>query len=194
MQENNDTEAELHCPYCGCKVQPNSKFCSNCGKDMIRIFHTVRTEKRPLGLTVIAVLWVLGGIFNFLGSFSSIISDVQVLSLLSSSLIHNWFKFGVLAELGISLLVLVLSLIQLATCYGLWAGKSWAWKTAFSVAILLVVCNTSLLLLYTSAPAELGIDATLAAGSVPWSIIWAVIICSYLRKPHVKQYLGIGTR
>lgn len=180
----------IKCSYCGVESPDDSDFCGNCG-------HALKKEqvkmKRPLGLTVIAVFWVFGGILNLLGSFSLIISDFQVLPLLSSSLIHNWFRFGVLAELGISLLVLVLSLTQLATCYGLWVGKPWAWKTAFFVAILLVVSNASLFLLYASAPTELGIDATFAGVFVPWSIVWAVIICSYLRKPHVKQYLQIGT-
>ena len=142
--------------------------------------------KRPTGLTIIAILWLLGGLYNLYISSQTINSDLGVLSSL-----YGWFKFGVPAELAISLLVFALGLAQMFTIYGLWTGKSWSYKLALAIPVLGVVISISLVGLYMSAPIELGIRESINWVLVGSSIFWAIIYWSYLRRPHVKEYLGV---
>jgi hypothetical protein len=59
------------------------------------------------------------------------------------------------------LLVFTLGLLHLFAIYGLWMGKSWSYKAALAMPILGAVSWISMALLYMSAPAELGVDASM---------------------------------
>jgi hypothetical protein len=146
---------------------------------------------RPTGLTIIAILWFLGGILNLFISSVLINSDLEVLPLLSDPMMKEWFKFAVPAELGIGLFAFSLGIIQMFTIVGLWMGKSWSYKMALAIPVLAAVGWIALGGLAMSAPIEFG-----GIESVPWlsigaSIFWAIMILSYLRKPHVKEYLRV---
>lgn len=152
---------------------------------------SIEARKRPTGLTIIAILWFLGGIYNLYMSSQVISDDLEVLPHLSDPWVAEWFKFGVPAELAISLLVFALGLIQLFTIIGLWTGKSWSYKLALAIPVLAVVSWISMAALYMSAPIELEIRESINWFAVLFSIFWMIIYWSYLRQPHVKEYLGV---
>jgi len=152
---------------------------------------SVEARKRPTGLTIIAILWFLGGIYNLYMSSQVISDDLEVLPHLSESWVAEWFKFGVPAELAINLLVCALGIIQMFTIIGLWTGKSWSYKLALAIPVLAVVSWISMAGLYISAPIELGIRESINWVPIGASIIWMIIYWSYLRKPHVKEYLRV---
>ncbi len=111
-----------------------------------------RTKKRPLGITILAILNVIGALLSFVIIFA--IPDYYLSFQLISAEIY----------LGIILITVVVSFIQLIVAYGLLKGISWAWTAEFA----LVIIN--------------GVLSGLVA------FIFAIIIIFYLTRPHVKDY------
>jgi hypothetical protein len=146
---------------------------------------------RPAGLTIIAILWFLGGIVNLYVSSTTISGDLEVLPLLSDPMVPEWFKFGVPAEIGINLFAFSFGIIQMFTIVGLWTGKSWSYKMALTIPVLAAVSWIAWGALFMSAPIELGFRESTKWVPIGASIFWAIIILSYLRKPHVKEYLSV---
>ena len=109
------------------------------------------SRRRPLGITIIAVLVAIGGIFTI------------IISLLAL------FAVGTNA-LGVGLLVfaIILGIIDLVLAYGLWTLKKWAfWTTAVLEAISL-------------ASALIGIASGNRTSSQITSLVFAVVILIYL--------------
>lgn len=149
---------------------------------------------RPSGLSLIAVFWFIFGLINVYLSFQTISLDLEVMPLLSDLYgAYASLGFGVLAELMLAILGLCLGLIQIVTVPGLWTGKSYSYKLALIVPILLLISNVSLVGLYTSAPAELELGFNIGTWIFPliMSMVWVIIFWQYLAKPHVKAFLGI---
>ena len=123
-------------------------------------------------------------------SSQGISADLEILPVVQSDpSIPEWFRLGVPAELGISLLSFAVGLFQLFTIYGLWTGKSWSYKLALAIPVLGAVSWILLAALYMSAPAELGLGAYINWVAVTTSIVWVGVYWWYLRRPHVKEYL-----
>jgi uncharacterized membrane protein HdeD (DUF308 family) len=77
-------------------------------------------ERRPLGVTIIAILTLIGGII-----------------FLASGL--------VLVIIGIGIILLALGIAYLVMAYGLWKGKGWAWTiTLILSAIGIIVALVSI--------------------------------------------------
>lgn len=154
----------------------------------------IEAGKRPTGLTIIAILWLLGGIYNLYMSSQGISANLAVLPYYwrrADIMRYQWFQFAVPAELAISILVFALGLIQIFTIYGLWTRKSWSYKLALAVPVFGVVTWILMIGLYMSAPIELGIWESINLVPVVSSTFWMIIYWSYLRQSHVKEYLGI---
>ena len=160
-----------------------------------------RELQRPLGLTIIAILFVIGGIFNIYGSFLTISEIVQVLPFLSSPYydIHEWFKFAVRGELVLSVCGLCLGFLQIAIVPGLWVGKPYSHKLTLAFTIAFVIVKISMVMLSASAPAELLAQAELNGGyelvsavlSACISMFWLIVYWTYFNKPHVKAFLRV---
>jgi len=159
---------------------------------MVERATSTEARKRPTGLTVIAILWFLGAIYNLYMSSQTINADLEALPHLSDPWVAEWFKFGVPAELGISLLVFALGLIQMFTIFGLWTGKSWSYRLALAIPLLAAVSWISMTGVYMSAPIELGIRESINWFPVGMSVLWIFVYWSYLRQPHVKKYLRVS--
>jgi len=179
------------CRQCGKEITQDAGFCPHCGTEQISYVTTPPSEarKRPRGLTIIAILWFIGGIYNLYISSQTISADLEALSYLSR--LPTWFRFGVPAELAINLLAFALGLIQMFTIYGLWTGKPWSYRLALAVPILAFVSVILEALLYLSAPIQYGLIDDINWAVVGGSIIGMGIYLSYLRQPHVKEYLGV---
>lgn len=149
--------------------------------------------KRPNGLTLIAIVWFIFGILNVYFSFQKINVDLRMWSSLSDSVVHEWFSFWVPAQWVLAILGLCLGLLQIITVLGLWTGKPYSYKLALIVTVLLVIGPISSAGLYASAPAELDMGFNVGTFIFPvvMSIVWIVIYWRYLRRPHVKAFLGI---
>ncbi|MBS3794676.1 MAG: hypothetical protein KGY80_07255 [Candidatus Thorarchaeota archaeon] len=85
---------------------------------------SVGGQERPLGITILAILQMLGGLF-------SLIAGAGMIALGAFSMY--------LAILGG--ILLLFGLISFYVGYGLWNMESWAWKVAIIVNIISIVLN-----------------------------------------------------
>jgi uncharacterized membrane protein (DUF2068 family) len=76
--------------------------------------------QRPLGVTVIAILTVIGGL-GFLGSGALIFALIPLLGIIIG---------GVLVIIGIAYFVMA---------YGLWNGRRWAWKLTLILSVIGII-------------------------------------------------------
>ena len=152
----------------------------------------IPTKNRPIGLAIISVLWFLGGIINLYNASTSISVDIDLLPILLE--LPEWFSFAVPIEIVLSIVIFGLGLIQMYEIYGLWTGKSWAYNLGFLIMILLVVIQSLVAVLYSTCPDYLvyAFDIYPNILGVIGSLAGLGIIYWYFRKPHVREYLGVG--
>ncbi len=149
--------------------------------------------KRPVGLTVISAVWLLFGLFNIYSAVQTINIDLENLPYLSGYGVPEWFNMAVPVELTLSVVALCVGLLQVLTIYGLLKGKKYAYKLGLGIPITLPIINTLFVVLYLSAPAgiDLNFNLSVYGGLIGGGIFWAIIYWQYLRKPHVKNFMGV---
>ena len=91
-------------------------------------------------------------------------------------------------------IVLALGLVQIVTVFGLWTGKKYSYKLALAVPVVHVVLSVCFVVLYATAPAELGLISSVGSSvfGLAVGLTFLVVIWWYLRKPHVKAFLGVA--
>ncbi len=123
---------------------------------------------RPLGVTILAVLGVIGGVaFLALAAFFAALAPT-----FAGEMEASMPFLSLLFALG-SIVFVVIGIVQIVISYGLWKGATWAWW----IYIILLA---------------LGIVSSLL--SLPHGVIGIVIngiIIYYLTRPHVKEYFGV---
>ena len=120
-------------------------------------------QKRPLGLTIIAILTIIAGLLALFGGFISL-----GVSTISSELEG-------LAFLGI--IATIIGIITLPAGYGLLKGKKWGWILAIVANIISILLNLAGVAGGTSDP-----------GSVIFGIAISALIIAYLMKPSTKAF------
>ena len=125
------------------------------------------TRMRPTGVTILAILQMLGGVLIFLVGIAAV-----SVSGMTSTL--GGYGYGYLAGvIGIvGGVIAVVGLIGIGLGYGLWKGKGWAWWATLIFSVLGI----------------LGSLVTLPSGVVGLLIEAAILY--YLTRPGVKQYFG----
>jgi hypothetical protein len=126
--------------------------------------------QRPTGVTIIAVLSAIGGVFGLLASlallgFGGAIAGATGLS------------GGMLLVAG--LIVLAYSILSLVLAYGFWTLQSWAWPLGVGVEVLGIV--QAVLQFMNDTRQIVSLVISLAIAGV---ILW------YLFQPHVKAAFG----
>jgi uncharacterized membrane protein (DUF2068 family) len=127
-----------------------------------------RKPGRPTGVTIIAVLEILGAlVMLFIGGLALALGEAAAASGLG-------LPSGLVAVLGG--IMLVLGLVMLVVAWGLWTGKGWAWTLAVVFIVLGIVVGV----------------AQMVAGGYHgiFTLIIQVIIVYYLFRPNVKAYFG----
>ena len=74
----------------------------------------MQQKQRPLGVTIIAILTIIGGI-----------------ALLSSG--------AVLIVVGVGVVLVILGIAYLVMAYGLWKGKRWAWTITLILSVIGII-------------------------------------------------------
>ncbi len=117
---------------------------------------------RPLGVTIIAVLLIVGGILGILEALD---------------LLGVWDLFGLDDNSGVGIGILIVAAANLLVGFGFWSLQGWAWTLAVIVTILRLV----------SAVVGLFIGG-LAGGII--GLVIVLIILWYLFRPEVKAAFG----
>ncbi|HNY89200.1 MAG TPA: hypothetical protein PK154_03625 [Methanoregulaceae archaeon] len=118
--------------------------------------------ERPLGITILAILWILGGLFWIMAG------------LLGGAVLGS-IGLGILgAALGI--ILFIIGIIDLLIGIGCLKGWGWIW----TVGVIVVIINIALHLL---ALVSGGIGAILG-------LAIGILILWYLFQPNVKAFFG----
>ena len=136
-------------------------------------------KKRPTGVTVIAVLVIIGGILLLLAG----IGGVAVGSLFISQIIGLGFVI-------IGAIILAVGIGYLVVSYGLLKGKRWSW-TITVVLLFIGIAIDVVSIIFGSFAINMDTSSFLVtnSGSIA-GIVISVIILYYLYRPHVKSYFG----
>lgn len=125
--------------------------------------------QRPTGVTVIAILAAIGGVFGLLAS-------LVLLGIGASGAVAG--NLGGLAFLA-GIFVLAYSILSLVLAYGFWTLKPWAWPLGIGVQVLGIV--QAVLQFMNDQSGIVSLVISLAISAV---ILW------YLYQPHVKAAFG----
>lgn len=137
-------------------------------------------KKRPTGVTVIAILIIIGGILLLLAG----IGGVAVGSLSISQIIGLGFVI-------IGAILLAVGIGYLVVSYGLLKGKRWSWTITVVLLFIGIAINVVSIIIfgYLTFDTDTSSFLTSNSGSIA-GIIISVIILYYLYRPHVKSYFG----
>ena len=133
--------------------------------------------ERPTGVTILAVLAVIGGLISLcFGGFMAFLGPAVGVGMTQQTGAAVGAAYGgLMAAMGIAFVIH--GLLQLVTAYGLFTLKGWAWLLAVAMQVLSLVLN--------------GIQ--IFRGQVGGAVIAILIaggILYYLFRPHVQQAFG----
>lgn len=130
---------------------------------------------RPLGVTILAILDILVGIFGLLAGVAVIGLSVLIDT---SALLGT--GGGILTGLGLIIggVIVVFSLIWLAVGFGFLNGKGWAWSLGMVFSVLSIL-------------GAIAFTALGSYGSIVGVVLWGVMIY-YLTRTRVKSFFGKG--
>lgn len=137
-------------------------------------------KKRPIGVTIIAILIIIGGILLLLAG----IAGVAVGSLSISQIIGLGFVI-------IGAILLAVGIGYIVVSYGLLKGKKWSWTITVVLLFIGIAINVVSIIIfgYFTFDTDTSSFLTTNSGSIA-GIIISVIILYYLYRPHVKSYFG----
>lgn len=153
---------------------------------------------RPTGVTILGVLFVIGGAFALLGGIGTLAAIPFAINMMPNA-VNNGLELNgspltpsqqsalieasgpTLAAIGV--ILIPLGIASLAVAYGLFKAKSWAWSIAVVLSAILFAINvvslvTGSMSAITSAVVGMAINA---------------IVLYYLSRRNVRQYFGKTT-
>jgi hypothetical protein len=153
------------------------------------------TKKRPLGVAVLAILWLLFGVYTIYASVQPILGDIDTLNNMAHyGYSGSWLNLGIPVELCLYIGVLFLGVVQIVSAVGLLKGSKSLYRLALVVLVAFVLVNLGAVILYYTGQAAFVILTnlfTVALLTFFLQIILAGIYWTYLKKTHVMAYFGI---
>jgi len=156
---------------------------------------------RPTGVTIIAILTIIGGAFSLIFGIGLITFSALLPTLPPSAFNQTDIQGNLtagqqlpipppdspmalqsfLGGLGIAFgaVLVAIGIVSFIVAYGLLKGRGWAWTATIILSIISIVWNAITL-----------VTAANFGGII--SIIISGIIIYYLYRPHVKAYFGKG--
>jgi hypothetical protein len=157
-------------------------------------------KSRPTGVTIIAILNIIGGVIMLFGAITliaigAILPTLPQTTFNQSGLqgnltagqvpvpppsVPHMVSQSLLGGIGIAsgIVLLAIAIVSFVVAYGLLKGLGWAWTVTVILSIISIVFNA----------------ISIATGNIAAiiSIIISGIIIYYLYRPHVKAYFGKG--
>jgi uncharacterized membrane protein len=162
----------------------------------------MKSQHRPIGVTIIAILTIIGGILLLISGLSlialgTLISITPSGTTTTSTNVNSHPMaqvFGIIsAAIGSALLVIGIGYIIMF--YGLLKGKRWAW----TITIILLIIGIAIQIISTTAGSvfNASISSSSSANSVISGIAGGIIgiainivVIYYLYRPNVKAFFG----
>lgn len=150
----------------------------------------MQKPSRPTGVTILAVLSILGAIAFLLGGAALIVVGLVIGTYAGSQLTNQITSSGysALASLtagtialvftAIGAILLILGFLYLAVAVGFLGGRGWAWTLGMIGYIIGIVLNI--------------VQIAFGSYSSAAGLIIGIIIVYYLTRPHVKAFFGKG--
>ena len=136
--------------------------------------------KRPTGVTVLAILDILGGIVGLAAGALFI----GIAALASSTLAAQYPALGSISGIvsilyALGAVALILGIISIIVAIGFLGGKGWAWTLGIVVSVINIIVSI--------------VETIIGFSSNIVGIIFSIIIIYYLMRPHVKAFFGKGS-
>jgi hypothetical protein len=138
---------------------------------------------RPTGVIVLAVVALVAGVADILAG----LGDIGIAGGFLSDHGFGDTLDGIMNVVG--LVLVAVGILGLATAYGLWGGRNWAWlitRLWASLCIIAGVVGVGLSLLGDTLTSQI-VGAII--GSTGAAVVAAVVLW-YLYRPHVKAAFG----
>lgn len=166
-----------------------------------------QSVKRPVGITIIAILTIVGGIVLIFGGLSSLISgaffavipievvmtQLQQQEAQNAAGLHVLIQFLGSISIVIGAIVLAIGIGYLVISYGLLKGRRWAWTITVILTIVSIVIQIVFVITTSMLNTSLNHDANISLYHLIDQIIGIAIngiILYYLYRPYVKTYFG----
>ncbi|MEM2124171.1 MAG: hypothetical protein QXL43_02410 [Methanolinea sp.] len=121
--------------------------------------------ERPLGVTIIGILWILGGILALLGGLGAFLFGAMIAG-----------PIGAAVGLAIGIFLGIVGIIQIVLGIGCFMAWGWVWTVGVIITILALVLGI-VELVQSGAGALIGI-------AISAIVLW------YLFQENVKRYFG----
>ena len=150
---------------------------------------------RPNGVTILGVLFAIGGAFALLGGIATLAAIPFATNIIPNA-VNNGFELNgspltpnqksaliggsgpILTALGV--ILIPLGIASLVVAYGLLKAKRWAWSIAILLSAFLLVINVISLVTGSMS----------AITSIVVGIVINAIVLYYLSRGNVRQYFG----
>jgi len=136
--------------------------------------------KRPTGVTVLAILEILGGLASLVAGAGLFVAAALVSSSNFASLYPQLSGIGSISTIlyVLGAVVLIFGILALVLGVGFLGGKGWAWTLGIVVGVLNIIVSL--------------VQTVIGFYSSIVGIIFPLIIIYYLMRPHVKVFFGKG--
>ena len=134
--------------------------------------------KRPTGVTIIAILNIIGGIIMLIGGIAAAAAGAILPSLSISQSDLSGVPPILLGggAIAIGIILIIIGILSFVVAHGLLKGRGWAWTLTLILSVISIVLNA------------ISIVTGNFGGII--SIIISSVIIYYLYRPHVKAFFG----
>ena len=154
--------------------------------------------KRPIGITIIAILSIISGILLVFVGLSSVGTGAlfSTASTGGSNTPNGYSPIGStfgIAFLLLGAVLLAIGIGYLAVSYRLLKGRGWAWTITVILTIMSIIVQVVSGIAVSIIAASVSNDSNTIIQGALWQIIWLavdIVILYYLYRPHVKDFFG----
>ena len=188
LEQRDATQFDVH-SQTETRAPTTASLLSRVPSDKTRIYSEI---KRPLGITIICVLWFLGGVYNLFVGLDALRSNIMLMSQpphIADPSLRDFLSWAVPIETVVNAVVAAIGIMQFATIYGFLRRKTWSYGSGIAIPIALVITNWSTFILHFLS--SYVVDVVPHAIGPFFSIVLAVIYVAYLKQSRVKEYLRV---
>jgi len=140
----------------------------------------VTSAARPTGITILAILALIGGVFGLIGGLGMIAGGALIGGMVGGA---EGAAFGGFAFV-LGIITLIGAVVYLAFFFGSWTAKPYGWMLGIIAALWSIVTQAITVLLSGDIMGNLFNVGTIIGVAIP------VVIMYYLMTPGVKAYFG----